>query len=140
MNEPQALSAEDVARVRASFDRLWPRSSEMTELFYRRLFDVTPEVRTLFHDDMTEQRRKFIGTLATIVGNLDTAVATSVATTLARHHVAYGVRPDHYPLVGEALLFSLAQTLGDQLSSEEAASWSRAYAMISDHMVRTAYS
>jgi nitric oxide dioxygenase len=72
------------------------------------------------------------------VANLDTATALAAATRLARQHVDYGVRPDHYPVVGQALLWSLEQALGDDWTADEAASWSRAYAFVSDHMVRTA--
>jgi nitric oxide dioxygenase len=137
MNQ-HALSADDMARVRASFDRLWPVSPGMSALFYQRLFEIAPEVQVLFHFPMDEQRRKFIATLAIIVANLDSATALAAATTLARQHVTYGVRPDHYPFVGQALLWSLEQALGDGWTADDAAAWSKAYAFVSDHMIRTA--
>jgi nitric oxide dioxygenase len=138
MNQPQVLSAEDLARLRASFDRIWPVSPGMSTLFYQRLFEIAPDVQPLFHFPMDEQRRKFIATLAIIVSNLDSATALAAAATLARQHVAYGVRADHYPVVGEALLWSLEQALGDRWTTDDAASWSKAYAVVSDHMIRTA--
>jgi hemoglobin-like flavoprotein len=137
MNQPQALSAEDIARVRASFDLLWPVSSGMSTMFYQHLFEIAPEVQALFRFPMDEQRRKFIATLAVIVSNVDTASGLAAATVLARQHVTYGVRPDHYPMVGQALLWSLEKALGERWTAEDASSWSKAYAIVSDHMVRT---
>ena len=138
MNQPQAPSAEDIARVRASFDLLWPVSSGMSVLFYQRLFEIAPDVQALFRFPMDEQRRKFIATLATIVANLDSDTSLSAATRLARQHVSYGVQPDHYPIVGQALLWSLEKALGERWTAEDTTSWSKAYAFVSDHMVRTA--
>jgi hemoglobin-like flavoprotein len=139
MRGSQSLSADDIERVRASFDRFWSLSSGSAERFYDRLFGVAPELRPLFRADLAQQQRKFMATLATIVGNLDDGVALSTATTLAKHHIDYGVRPDHYSLVGDALLWSLANTLGDEWTPDVATSWSKAYALVSDHMVRAAY-
>jgi hemoglobin-like flavoprotein len=139
MHEPQPLSADDIARVRASFDRFWSLSAGTAELFYRHLFELAPDVRPLFQADMLVQQRKFMATLATIVGNLDNEIALSAAAALAKHHVDYGVRPDHYSFVGQSLLWSLEHTLGEEWTPEVAASWSKAYALVSDHMLRTAY-
>src|SRR5262245_35604156 len=74
MDEPQPLSFDEIARIRASFDRFWSLSSGAGKLFYDRLFEVAPEVRPLFQGDMAIQQRKFMATLATIVGNLDEGV------------------------------------------------------------------
>ena len=43
-------------------------------LFYDRLFDVAPQMRAMFPDDMIEQRRKLMPMLAAVVkglGNLE---------------------------------------------------------------------
>ena len=73
-------------------------------LFYDRLFEIAPEVRPLFRHDIDEQKRKFIATLAVIVGSLDDSskLDRAAPTALARQHVSFGVQPAHYSLVGEA--------------------------------------
>ena len=138
MEVPQPLSSDEIAHIRASFDRFWSLSSGTAKLFYDRLFEVAPEVRPLFQGDMAIQQRKFMATLATLVSNLDEGIPPW-ATTLAKHHVDYGVRPEHYPLVGDALLWSLEHALGAEWTPPVAASWSKAYALVSEHMVRAAY-
>lgn len=129
------LSSEDIARLQASFDRLWAVSAQMADMFYTRLFDIAPQFRPMFREDMAEQQRKFIATLAAIVGNLDSQTALSTVSTLARHHAEYGVHPDHYPVVGEALLWSLERGLGEHWTPEVAASWHKAYAFLSETMI-----
>ena len=122
------LSTDDIERVRNSFDRIWPISSQTAGLFYDRLFEIAPEVRPLFRRDIDEQKRKFIATLAVIVGSLDDhSKLVSLTGNLARQHGEFGVRPAHYSMVGEALLWSLERGLGDKWTPSVAASWSKAY-------------
>jgi hemoglobin-like flavoprotein len=130
------LSADDIERVRSSFDRIWPISTRTAGLFYDRLFEIAPEVRPLFRSDIDEQKRKFIATLAVIVGSLDdTSKLIALTDNLARQHGDFGVRPAHYPKVGEALLWSLERGLGDAWTPGVAASWSKAYGVISAFMI-----
>jgi hemoglobin-like flavoprotein len=130
------LSIDDIERVRSSFDRLWPTSTRTASLFYERLFEIAPEVRPLFRKDIDEQKRKFIATLAVIVGSLDnSSKLISLTDTLARQHGNFGVQPAHYTIVGEALMWSLERGLGDQWTPGVAESWSKAYGIISTFMI-----
>jgi hemoglobin-like flavoprotein len=133
------LGPDDVARVRNGFDRIWPVSDRMVELFYDRLFETEPTLRALFRGDMAEQKRKFISTLAGIIAHLDdNAARFSITGALGRHHGEYGVAPAHYPLVRNALLSTLAQTLGSAWTAEDADAWRRAYDCVSTEMLSAA--
>jgi hemoglobin-like flavoprotein len=93
-------------------------------------------VRPLFRQDLDEQKRKFIATLAVIVGSLDDSSKLIALTDgLARQHGGFGVRPAHYSVVGEALLWSLARGLGENWTPGVAASWRKAYGIISTFMI-----
>jgi hemoglobin-like flavoprotein len=130
------LGPDDIQRVRDSFDRLWPTSSQTAGLFYDRLFEIAPDVRRLFRHDIDEQKRKFISTLAVIVGSLDdTSKLIPLTDGLARQHGNFGVQPAHYSIVGEALLWSLERGLGPAWTPGVAASWTKAYGMISGFMI-----
>jgi nitric oxide dioxygenase len=94
----------------------------------------------MFPDDMTEQRKKLMATLAIVVNglnNLDTILPA--ASALAKRHVSYGAEPTHYPVVGEALLWTLEQGLGPAWTPEVASAWSGAYTTLSQFMVSEAY-
>ena len=61
------------------------------------------------------------------------------ASALAKRHVDYGARPEHYPVVGAALLWTLERGLGPQWTSEAASAWTAAYSTLSSFMIAEAY-
>ena len=83
--------------------------------FYGRLFELAPEVRTLFPDDIDEQGDKLVDELAFLTRaatDLDSFVDR--ARDLGRRHDGYGVEESHYALVRQALLDALARVcVGD---------------------------
>jgi len=101
---------------------------------------VAPSVRAMFPEDMTEQRKKMMGMLAAVVGglsNLETILPA--ASALAKRHVAYGAKAEHYPVVGEALLWTLEKGLGADWTPEVAKAWTAAYTTLSEFMIAQAY-
>jgi hemoglobin-like flavoprotein len=133
------MTPDQIELVQDSFVKVARISDRAAELFYSRLFEIAPQVRSLFPNDMAEQRKKLMATLAVVVnglGNLDTILAAAGA--LAKRHVNYGAEPAHYPAVGEALLWTLEQGLGSSWTPDVAAAWAAAYSMLSDLMIGAA--
>ena len=85
--------------------------------------------------DLEKQRQKLIHVLNVVVGALD-RIEELVPTIadLGRRHVGYGVRDAHYDSVGEALLWTLEQGLGNAWTAEVKAAWAAAYALLSGVM------
>lgn len=134
------MTPEQVKLVQASFAKVAPIADTAATLFYDRLFEVAPQVRVLFPDDMTEQKRKLMGMLAVVVNGLaNLPVILPAASMLAKRHVAYGAAPGHYPVVGGALLWTLEKGLGPDWTPEVAAAWTDAYTMLSGFMITEAY-
>ena len=134
------MTPDQVKLVQDSFAKVAPISEKAVELFYGRLFETAPQVRAMFPDDMTEQRKKLMGTLAVVVNglnNLDTILPA--ASALAKRHVGYGAQPAHYPVVGETLLWTLEKGLGDSWTPQVAAAWTAAYTTLSGFMIGEAY-
>src|SRR6202000_3487824 len=99
--ERATMTPDQVQLVQQSFAKVAPISEQAAVLFYDRLFEVAPSVQSLFPTDMTEQRRKLMATLAFVVGGLgDLQSILPAASSLATRHVAYGAKPEHYPVVG----------------------------------------
>jgi nitric oxide dioxygenase len=102
------MTPEQVAVVQTSFAKVAPVADQAAQIFYDRLFEVAPQVRSLFPEDMREQRRKLMATLAIVVNGLDKLeTILPAASALAKRHISYGAQPGHYPVVGEALLWNL---------------------------------
>jgi hemoglobin-like flavoprotein len=134
------MTPEQVAQVQASFQKVAPIADQAAALFYGRLFEAVPEVRPLFTGDIKVQGQKLMAAIATVVDGLGDIEAIGPAVRdLAKRHVAYGVRPDHYELVGAALLWTLEQGLGADFTPAVHAAWAAAYERLAEMMIAAAY-
>jgi hemoglobin-like flavoprotein len=135
-----AMTPDHVKLVQQSFAKVAPISETAAILFYDRLFEVAPKVKAMFPADMTEQRRKLMATLAAVVNGLANLESVlPAASALAKRHVGYGARAEHYPVVGAALLWTLEKGLGDDWTPEVAEAWTAAYRTLSGFMISEAY-
>ena len=88
-------------------------TSQAAALFYGRLFEIAPAVKSLLRGDMTEQGCKLMATLGVVVNSLGNLEAVlPAASALAKRHVDYGVKAADCTPVGAALLWTLEQNLG----------------------------
>ena len=133
------MTPQQVNQIQASFRKLAPIADRAAALFYARLFEMAPETRAMFRGDMDTQGRKLMAAIATVVNSLgDLDAIVPVARDLAKRHVAYGVEPEHYALVGSALLWTLEQGLGDEFTPALRAAWGAAYCALSEVMIASA--
>jgi hemoglobin-like flavoprotein len=131
---------DQIKLVQQSFAKVAPISEAAAVIFYDRLFEIAPSVKSMFPADLTEQRKKLMTTLAVVVnglGNLESVLPA--ASALAKRHVSYGAKAEHYPVVGAALLWTLEKGLGDAWTAEVADAWSSAYGTLSGFMISEAY-
>ena len=134
------MTPDQVKLVQQSFAKVAPISEQAAVMFYDRLFEVAPGVKAMFPADMTEQRKKLMGTLAVVVNGLTNLEAVlPAASALAKRHVNYGAKPEHYPVVGGALLWTLEKGLGDGWTPDVAEAGIAAYGTLSGYMISEAY-
>lgn len=134
------MNPAQIKLVQDSFSKVASIADQAAVIFYDRLFEVAPSVKAMFPSDLTEQRKKLMATLAVVVGglsNLETILPA--ASALAKRHVAYGAKPEHYPVVGSALLWTLEKGLGAAWTPEVASAWTAAYGVLSNFMITEAY-
>ena len=135
-----SLRPQDIALVRATFDRTWAAADDTADHFYRRLFEIAPHLRPLFRGDMRRQGSRFMAKLAILVGSIDRPdQLAALGGALARQHVEYGVQAAHYRIVSAALLWALEQTLGEEWTPEVASAWTGVYDTLSRCMIEEAY-
>lgn len=133
------VTTEEIHRLRTSFALLERQANVAALIFYRRLFALDPSLRVMFREDIELQARSFMDTLATLVASLDrTRAVEELLAELGERHAGFGVRPDHYPVVGAALEGMLADVLGPALTLEVRAAWSRLYSLVTESMLRGA--
>lgn len=129
------MSVSEVDLVQASFAKIAPISDKAGELFYKRLFELDPSLRPLFKGDMEMQERKLMATLGVVVEGLrHPENIIGAAQDLGRQHAGYGVKDEHYAVVGEALLWTLQQGLGNEFTPEVRSGWVTAFTLVSGIM------
>jgi hemoglobin-like flavoprotein len=130
------MTPEQAHIVQSTWRAVLPVGDTFAELFYGRLFAVDPELRKLFKDDLIEQGRNLTAMLSVAAANLDRPERITVALrNLGKRHVAYGVKPEHFRTVEDALLFALEHALIDVFTPEVKAAWQAAYALLSETML-----
>jgi hemoglobin-like flavoprotein len=134
------MTPHQIQLVQASFAHVAPIADLAAGLFYDRLFAVAPHLRPLFRAPMPEQGKKLIAALSLVVNGLDRLDKILPAVEhLAVKHVAYGVEPAHYAVVGEALIWTLKAGLGEGFTLETEEAWLQAYGTLSGAMIAAAY-
>jgi hemoglobin-like flavoprotein len=133
------LTSTQKALVQQSFAMIAPIADDAAALFYRRLFELAPELRPMFHSDMAEQRRKLMQMLSAAVKGLDRLEQLVPAVQdLGRRHQGYGVVEEHYETVGLALLWTLEKGLGEAFTFEVKQAWAAVYALLATTMKEAA--
>lgn len=134
------LTKDEVKLIQDSYRGIKMQQGYLAEAFYRILFRNTPAARELFPEDMSGQLEKFSDMLEFIVNNLSTPwLFTGKIKRLGRRHVNYNAEPEHYDLVGEALLQAVEDMAPRTLTDAEIAAWAKAYRGIASMMKDAAY-
>lgn len=122
--------------LRASLAQIEPAALDVARAFYTRLFARHPDVRALFRGDLEAQGVRLMAMIAAGVRLLDRPQELQSALhRLGQRHQGYGVREEHYPAVGSALLDTLAEHLGDEFTPEVREAWSGFYTQVSALML-----
>lgn len=125
-----------VLQVQRSFKQLVPIADQVGPLFYARLFETHPALRPMFAQDIQPQARKLVHMLSLVVNSLHRLDnILPVVKDLARRHKTYGVADAHYPVVGEALLWTLQKGLGEAFTAEVEEAWRTAFETLSGVMI-----
>ncbi len=135
-----ALSNQEVQLLRDSFRDIATRSEQAADRFYKVLFEKDPNSRVLFTNDIGRQGTMLMSKLGIIVSELHNMESLApMLEGLAMRHVAYGVKKEHYPVVGDVLIQVLSEMLDDEFTPEMEAVWIKVYGELSDLMTEIAY-
>ncbi|MGF1631632.1 MAG: globin domain-containing protein [Kiloniellaceae bacterium] len=136
-----ALTSDERDLIRDSFRIVSRDRRQAAARFYELLFEQAPQTRELFVNDLERQGVELMSKLGLIVAEIQNIEGlVPVLEDLALRHVAYGVKPHHYPMVGAALMEMLAEIVGDAFTPATRAAWTKAYGDLSALMIRSAYS
>lgn len=127
--------------LQEAFENLVPLPRQFGELFYRRLFELDPELRSMFSDDLGRQASMLVNALTVAVMSfLEQRRGARAVQELGARHGAYGVLDHHYDTFGEALLWTFEQRFGERFTPALRAAWNHAWTEISTVMQEAARS
>jgi hemoglobin-like flavoprotein len=133
------MAPEHVRLVQSTWVKVLPIKYTAAQLFYQRLFEIDPSLRTLFRGDMREQGEKLMQLIDGAVNGLSQLerIVTAIEE-LGRRHVDYGVKDRHYDTVGAALLWTLDKSLGNEFTKEARNAWATVYGILATIMQEAA--
>lgn len=134
------MEARKIVLVQQSFEKVAAIGLKAAEIFYSELFAIDPSLRAMFKGDVQEQHKKLLSALALVVRSLHAPEKiVSAIEKLAVKHLDYGVKPEHYTYVGNALLRTLKKGLGSEFTPELCDAWVEAFRMLATIMKKAAY-
>lgn len=133
------MDTNQIQILQRSFALVEPIADTAAAMFYNRLFELESSLRPLFKSDLRSQGKKLMSSLKLVVTGLENPEKIIPAVRgLGKRHAGYGVQPEHYSLVGQALLWTLEEGLGAAYTPEVEAAWVSAYALLSSLMQEAA--
>ena len=130
------VTAAQKQLVQTSFKLVEEKADIAADLFYQRLFDAAPELRSLFPEDLRDQKKKLMGALKVLVNTLDNPdKLIPILEDMGRKHKGYGVVEDHYVPVADALVWTLEEGLGAAFTEEVRHAWTALYSAVASIMI-----
>ncbi|AIQ64054.1 dihydropteridine reductase [Paenibacillus stellifer] len=125
--------------VKSTAPVLAEHGTAITTVFYSRLFEAHPELLHIFnHANQAKGRQQtaLANTVYAAAVHIDNLEAIIPAVIQIGHkHVSLGVKPEHYPIVGEFLLKAIKEVLGEAATDEILGAWQEAYGVIADAFI-----
>lgn len=122
--------------IKSTVPVLEVHGTAITTTFYRNMFEAHPELLNIFnHANQAKGRQQtaLANTVYAAAANIDRLEAILPAVVqIAHKHVSLGIKPEHYPIVGEYLLKAIKEVLGDAATDEIISAWAEAYGVIAD--------
>lgn len=119
--------------LQLSYAQLGSASEEVAERFHQRLLGLDT---ALSRTDLKREGRKLLQLLGLAVRSLDEPErVTEAARSLGSQYAAQGLTGAHFDTMGEALLWTLEQTVGEGgLDRDERTAWIQTYRTLTGWM------
>ena len=129
------MRPQQVNIVQRTWEQISPNANEVAAMFYARLFELDPSLRSLFPADLQPQNRKLVNAFNMVVRNLRNLERLEpLLHELGRRHAGYGVEDRHYSTVGAALLDTLEAGLRDGFTAAVREAWTATYGIVAKAM------
>jgi nitric oxide dioxygenase len=122
--------------VKATVPVLADHGYEIVKCFYSRLLESHPDLKNIFnmaHQEQGQQQQSLARAVYAYAEHIDDPSSLmAVLKNIANKHASLGVRPEHYPVVGQYLLAAIKEVLGNAATDEIISAWAQAYGNLAD--------
>ncbi|SDC14544.1 nitric oxide dioxygenase [Paenibacillus sp. UNCCL117] len=128
------LDKKTIEIIKSTVPVLEVHGTAITTRFYERMFAAHPELLHIFNHANQKQGRQQAALANTVyaaalhIDQLENILP--VVKRIAHKHRSLGVKPEHYPIVGENLLGAIREVLGEAATDEILEAWATAYGVI----------
>ncbi|TCJ06067.1 NO-inducible flavohemoprotein [Cytobacillus praedii] len=133
------LEQKTIDIIKSTVPVLEQHGEAITKTFYELMFKKHPELLNIFNHANQKQGRQQKALASTVyaaakyIDQLDAIIP--VVTQIAHKHRSLGIKPEHYPIVGEHLLLAIKEVLQDAATEEIIDAWAKAYGVIADAFI-----
>jgi nitric oxide dioxygenase len=122
--------------VKATAPVLAEHGYPIIQSFYMHLLEAHPDLKNVFnmaHQEQGQQQQALARAVYAYAEHIeDPSSLMALLKTIANKHASLGVRPEHYPIVGQHLLAAIKEVLGDAATDEIISAWAQAYGNLAD--------
>ena len=133
------LSEKTISIIKATVPVLQEGGEALTRHFYKRMFSHNPEVLPFFNSSNQEtgaQQQALAAAICAYATHIDNlGVLSGAVELIAQKHASLRIKPEHYPVVGENLLESIKEVLGDAATDEIIVAWGEAYNFLANILI-----
>jgi nitric oxide dioxygenase len=130
------LRPEVLAVLKQSVPILSEHGEAITKRFYSILFERFPDLKNVFNlsnQHSGNQARALADAIFAYAKLAETPEQLGpMVSRIAHKHVSLNIQPEHYPMVGEALLLALSEKLELPMEHEIIQAWGEAYGVLAD--------
>lgn len=133
------LDTKTIEIIKSTVPVLEKHGEDITKTFYKLMFTNHPELLNIFNHANQKQGRQqkalanSVYAAAKYIDNLEAIIP--VVTQIAHKHRSLGIKPEHYPIVGEHLILAIKEVLQEAATEEIIDAWVKAYGVIANAFI-----
>jgi nitric oxide dioxygenase len=132
------MTKEQQGLIKATVPILKEHGVLLTTHFYKRMFTHNPELKNVFNmgnqQNNKQQTALAMAVLAYAEHIEQPGVLMPVINNIGQKHISLDIRPEHYLIVGEHLIASIGEVLGEGATPEILSAWTVAYRQLAEIM------
>jgi nitric oxide dioxygenase len=133
------LTSEQKQLIKNTVPILKESGNALTSYFYNRMFAHNPELKNMFNMGNQQNGKQSMALAMAVLlyaENIDNPSAIMAdVNRIGNKHVSLNIRKEHYPIVGNHLLASIKEVLGEQASTDLIEAWGAAYNQLASIMI-----